>query len=411
MAKLAIKGGKRIADELEKIKWPKLYPEDELTVLEALRNNYWGGLGDENLPNRIFERKFAKYHDANYAITVTNGTLALELALRAGGIKPGDEVLVPAITFIASATAIVSAGAVPVFVDVDPDTCQISAKGIEASITPKTRGIIVVHYGGYMADMDAILPIAKKHNLIIVEDCAHAQGSEWRGKKAGSWGTFGSFSFQHSKSLAAGEGGIVLVNDDKLYEKAVLIMNIGRKQGQAEYNHYISASNWRMGGLQATLLLSQFARFPQEAEERNKNGAYFSAEINKIPGLRSLKKDERITKRGYYYMIIDFDEKGFGCTREKFVSALRAEGVGSISFGYNRPIYKEPAFSSENLRPLLHQCIDIPNYNEIYLQNAEKWAKRQITIAHYYLLGNGNDTNILLDAIKKVKENVSELSD
>jgi len=410
MSKLAINGGPKAAAELENVKWPNLTPEDETAVIRALRDNYWGGIGDENLPHRIFEKEFCRYHDAKYGITVANGTLTLELSLRAGGIRPGDEVLVPAITFVASATAIISVGAIPVFVDVDPDTCQISAEAIKAAITPKTRGIIVVHYGGYMADLDAILPVAKEHNLIVIEDCAHAQGSAWRGKKAGSWGTFGSFSFQHSKSLASGEGGIVITNDESLYEKAVLLMNIGRKQGQTHYNHYISASNWRLGGLQAALLLSRFKKFPQEAEERDRNITFFANEINKIPGLKTLKKDDRITQRGCYFFIIDFDEKEFGCSRQKFVEALRAEGVKNVIFGYERPLYKEPAFSPENLRPLLHESIKIPNYPEMYLPNAEKWASRQVTIFHYYFLGDGTETRLLLDAIKKIKENVHELA-
>lgn len=410
MAKLAINGGPKIAEELSNVKWPRLYPEDEAAVVKALREYYWGGLGDENLPNRIFEREFCKYHDAKYGITVANGTLSLELSLKAGGIKPGDEVLVPAITFVASATAIVSVGAIPVFVDVDPDTCQISAEAIRASITPRTRGIIVVHYGGYMADMDAILPIAKEYGLIVVEDCAHAQGTSWHGKKAGSWGTFGSFSFQQSKSLSSGEGGIVITNDEELYEKAVLMMNIGRRQGQRTYNHYISASNWRMSGLQTALLLSQFGKFPQEAEERHRNGAFLASELNKIPGLRTLKQDDRITQRGYYFMVLDFDEKEFGCSRQKFVDAVRAEGAGHVFFGYERPIYKEAAFFEQNLRPMLHESIKIPDYAGLNLPNAEKWASRQVTIMHYYLVGDGTATRLLLDAIKKVKENVEEIA-
>ena len=410
MSKLAINGGPKAAAELENVKWPILTPDDEAALVQALRDNYWGGLGDDNLPNRIFEREFSKYHDTKYGITVANGTLTLELSLRAGGIKPGDEVLVPAITFVASATAIVSVGAIPVFVDVDPDTCQISAEAIKEAITPKTRAIIVVHYGGYMADLDAILPIAKEYGLLVVEDCAHAQGSAWRGKRAGSWGTFGSFSFQHSKTLASGEGGIVITNDEVLYEKAVLLMNIGRKQGQTTYGHYISASNWRLGGLQAALLLSQFRKFPQEAEQRQKNITFFIDELNKIPGLKTLKKDDRITQRGCYFFVIDFDEKEFGCSRDKFVEALHAEGAKRAFMGYERPLYKEPAFYPENLRPMLHESIKIPNYPEMYLPNAEKWASRQVTILHPFFLGDGTETRLLVDAIRKVKENVAELA-
>ena len=409
MGVLAINGGPKAAAALESIVWPRLQPQDVAAVERAVKDNYWGGLGDDNLPNRVFEREFTKYCGAKHGITVANGTVSLELSLRAGGIRPGDEVIVPAITFIASATAIVSAGALPVFADVDPDTCQISAESVESLITPKTRGIIVVHYGGYMADMDAITGVARKHGLIVVEDCAHAQGSQWRGRGAGTLGEFGSYSFQHSKSLSAGEGGIVLTDDDALFERAVLMMNIGRKQGQAGYGHYLSASNWRMGGLQAALLLSQFQRFPEEAEERNRNGNYLRNELGKIPGLKVLKEDGRLTRHGYYFAVIKFDEKEFGCSRDKFREAIAAEGA-DVGTGYDRPIYKEPAFAYENLRPLLHESIAIPDYNGLCLPNAEEWAATQITTGQARLLGDGTNAELLVRTIKKIKENVHELA-
>jgi len=411
MSKLALKGGTKISAELENIRWPELHAEDEASVLDALRKNYLGGIGDENLPNNIFEREFARYHGAKYGIAVANGTVALELSLRAGGVQPGDEVIVPAITFIASATPIISVGAVPIFVDVDPDTAQISVLAVEAAITHKTRAIIGVHYGGYAFDLDAILDLARRHNLLVIEDSAHAHGTDWRGKKVGSWGSFGCFSFQQSKALAAGEGGIVLTNDDELFEYATLLRNIGRKTDQREYYHYVSASNWRMGGLQGALLLSQFSRFPRQAKERDKNGRYVASEINKIPGLRTLKPDDRITQRGYYFMVLEFDAEQFGTDRDKFVAALQAEGVGWVGRGYERPLYKEPAFSKEKLNPLLHPAIDIPDYNNMSLPNAEKWARRQVTIGHTYLLGEERRrAELVLAAIHKIRENVAELN-
>lgn len=172
MATLALYGGPQAAAGLKDLPlpWEKraFRPEDEDIVLRALRDNRVGGLGDENSPAAVFERVFAEYQDATYGLVVANGTVSLELALRAGGVRPGDEVLVPAITFIASASAVVSVGAVPVFVDVDPHTAQISAAAMETAITPRTRAVMVVHYGGYMADMDAILPVAEKHDVLVI---------------------------------------------------------------------------------------------------------------------------------------------------------------------------------------------------------------------------------------------------
>ena len=409
MGVLAVNGGPKAAAALESIVWPRLHPQDAAAVERALEDLCWGGFN--NQPNREFERVFAQYCGAKYGITVANGTVSLELSLKAGGIRPGDEVLVPAMTFIASASAIISVGALPVFADVDPDTCQISAESIEASITPRTRGIVVVHYGGYMADMDAINAVAKRHGLVVVEDCAHAQGSQWKGIGAGALGDFGSYSFQISKALSAGEGGIVLTNDEGLYEKAVLMMNLGRKLGQTDYEHFLSASNWRMGGLQAALVLSQFGRLPQEVGERDKNGIYLRNELGKIPGFKALKEDARITRRGYYFDVFKFDGKAFGCSRYNFRKALKAEGVEEFGFGYGRPIYYEPAFAFENLRPLLHESIAIPDYNGLRLPNTEEWAATQLTFNHKYLLGDGSNTEVLVNAVKKVMENVRELAE
>ncbi|MCC6443526.1 MAG: DegT/DnrJ/EryC1/StrS family aminotransferase [Armatimonadetes bacterium] len=409
MSKLAIHSGPQAAEGLREFAWPKLRPEDEAAVLKALRDNYWGGIGDENLPNTLFEKGFAEYHDARYGVAVANGTVSLELSLRAGGVRPGDEVLVPAITFVATASAIVSVGAVPVFVDVDPRTAQIDAVALEAAVTPRTRAVIAVHYGGYMADMDAVLPAAMRHHLLVVEDCAHAQGSAWRGKGAGSLGHFGSFSFQHSKSLVAGEGGIVLTDDEALFEKVALMRNIGRRTGQASYDHYISASNCRMGGLQGALLLSQFSRFSQQAEERHRNGLWLEGELDNIPGLSRQPADERLTRRGCYFLVLNFDAEAFGCSRDRFISAMQAEGVGWVGAGYARPLYREPAFLPDNLKPLLPPGIPVPDYPSLRLPHSEKWAACQVTIGHPYLLGDGAGARLVLEAARKVKECVKDL--
>ncbi len=406
--KLALNGGEKIAGELSNVSWPRFDSKDENAVLEALRNKYWGGIGDKNLPNTIFEKEYSKYHDSEYGVVVANGTVSLELALRAGGIKPGDEVLVPAITFIASASAIVSVGAVPRFIDVKSDTCQIDAEKIKEAINPKTKAIIIVHYGGYMADLDDILPAAKKNNLLVIEDCAHAQGASWRGEKAGSFGTFGSFSFQQSKALPAGEGGIVITSDDNLFKRAQLLRNIGRKTGQTSYNHYISASNWRLGGLQGALLLSQFKKFIEYVDKRNQNGNFLEEELDKIPGIDRLPPDERMI-RGYYFIVIKFNKQIFGCSREKFIKALNAEGVTGVGHGYARPLYKEPAFKLKNLRSLLYSDIKIPDYTHLNLSASEKWADQQVTIPHYYILENKKRIKLIIDAIKKIKDNVDEL--
>jgi len=410
-SKLALLGGEPVSPELKEYTWPILEREDEVAVLQALRSDYWGGLGDSNLPNNIFEREFANYQDCKYGILVANGTLSLELALKVGGVRPGDEVIVSALTFVASASAIVSVGAIPKFVDVDPNTAQISAHEIDKAVGPKTKGVVVVHYGGYMADMDKIMPVAKKHGLLVVEDCAHAHGASWRGKRSGSFGDLSGFSFQHSKTLPAGEGGITLTNREDVAERAVLLRNIGRRANQKTYSHYLSASNWRLGGLQGALLLSRFRRFPKEAEDRHRNILTFESRVGKVEGLSPPPTDDRMTQRTCYFYMVRFDEEKFGCPRENFIAALKAEGIRELGRGFERPLYKEPAFDRENLRPMYFEGIEIPNYSSMYLPVAESWASSQVTFPHRLFYGDGAGVELLLRAIQKVKENAQDLAD
>src|SRR4051794_18010838 len=220
MATLAINGGDRAADQLHVPERPILTEADRQAVIDVLDSREWGRLYPNSRAEQ-FERAFAHYHDAKHGIAVANGTVAIELALLATGIHPGDEVLVPALTFIASAGAIARIGAIPIMVDMEPGAGSISTAAAKAAITERTRAIVVVHYGGYPVDLDAFGTLACEHNLVLIEDCAHAQGSEWRGRKVGAIGTIGTFSFQQSKSLSSGEGGAVLTNDDEIATRAI----------------------------------------------------------------------------------------------------------------------------------------------------------------------------------------------
>jgi dTDP-4-amino-4,6-dideoxygalactose transaminase len=411
MSKLAIQGGAQAAATLKMPDWPTLTDEDRQSVMETLETKEWGRL----IPNsrtEAFEKAYAAYHDARHAIAVSNGTVALELALLAAGIRPGDEVLVPAITFIASAGAIVRVGAIPIFVDSDPETLAISAPAVEASITPRTRGIVAVHYGGYPVDFDALLPIVKKHDLVLVEDCAHAQGTAWRGRKVGALGHFGTFSFQQSKSLSSGEGGIVLTNDDGLAEEARLYHNIGRVVGRPGYEHLVLASNYRLPELSAALLLSQFSRLQKQVEQRMRGSSFLADELEAIGGIKPLKPDPRITQRGYYFMVLRYDRTQFAdVPLGQFIKALRAEGV-PCSSGYGMPLYKQPAFQGERVADLLGRSTeDIPDYSNLFLPVAEHFcAEEQITLPHELLLAGHNELQMIVDAIAKIKANAGELA-
>jgi len=412
MTKLAINGGNKAAEGLAQQVpvWPKATEEDKKTLLEVLESSHWGRLYPNSKVEQ-FEQVFVKYHDAEYGIAVANGSVSLELCLKAGGIEPGDEVILPAVTFIATVSAVTEVGAIPVFVDSHPDTISIDPKAIEKAITARTKAVIAVHYGGYPVDFDAILPIVRKHNLLFVEDAAHAHGTEWKKRKVGAIGDFGSFSFQESKSLTAGEGGIVLTNNEELAEKARLIHNIGRKVGTPGYLHLTLSSNYRMTEFQGALLLSQMKRLPEWIELKHQNGEYLASELSKIGGIEPLKRDPRITKRGYYFFIIKYDSDEFkGLARDKFIEALNAEGVPS-SAAYGVPLYKNPAFEKENLRGIWAQGIGpIPDYEKLYLPVAEEFCThQQITLPHTVLMADRSGIQMIIDSIAKIKDNMEEL--
>jgi dTDP-4-amino-4,6-dideoxygalactose transaminase len=403
MSKLAVKGGPAEAAGLEERipSWGnKKGIKSAIKILES------GGDKKE-----LFERAFSKFQDAKYGIAVANGTVSIELALKTLGIGFGDEVIVPAVTFIASASAVTEVGAVPIFSDIDPETAQISSKSLESVITDRTKAAIVVHYCGYPVDFDEILTIAKKHNLHLIEDCAHAHGTEWKGRKVGAIGDMGSFSFQASKSLSSGEGGIVLTNDEDLAKKSRLIHNIGRVVGKPGYMHFILSSNYRITEFQCALLLANLETLPQEVETRDSNGRYLSEKLRKIGGVDPLKRDSRVTKRGYYFFNIRYDPTEFnGLPKKKFMQALEAEGV-PVHEGYGLPVYKQPAFKKENLKGIIPKGIETPDYENLYLPASEKFIESEMNLSHEILLVERDDLDLILGSIEKIRENVDELID
>ena len=281
MAYLAICGGKPVREKPYP-SWPIFDEKEEKALIDVLKSGKWGRVNGKK--NEEFEEKFARYHSAKYGITCVNGTAALEIALKALGVGPGDEVIVPAYTFIATASAVLMVGAKPVFVDIDPKTYNIDPEKIESAITPKTKAVIPVHIGGCPANMDKILDIAKKYNLRVLEDAAQAHGAEWRGKKVGALGDMGIFSFQSSKNINAGEGGIILTNDEELAEKAWSLMNVGRAKKGEWYMHYILSGNYRMTEFQAGILLAQMERMEELMKKREENAKYLTERLKEIEG-------------------------------------------------------------------------------------------------------------------------------
>ena len=283
---LALHGGKPIRSKSYP-NWPDFDQSDEQALLDVLRSAKWG----RHLGTQVdaFEAAFATYQGARFGVAVMNGSVALRIALLAAGIQAGDEVIVPAYTFIATASAVIEVNAIPVFCDIDPHTYCLSPADLERALTQRTRAIIPVHFAGQSAQMDVIMPLAEKHNLVVIEDAAHAHGAEFEGQRLGSIGDFGCFSFQASKNLTAGEGGIILTNEERYERLCRALHTCGRYPEGQWYEHFLPGGNYRLTEFQAALLLSQLARLENQTVRRNTNGLYLNERLSEIPGIQPLK--------------------------------------------------------------------------------------------------------------------------
>jgi dTDP-4-amino-4,6-dideoxygalactose transaminase len=309
--------------------WPVHDQRDVEAVAEVVRSGRWGGFPEPGPLAAEFAGRFAAYQGSRHGVVMVNGTVTMEVALKALGIGWGDEVIVPALTFAATPYAAMAAGALPVFCDVLPGTLTIDPDQVEAAVTPRTRAIMPVHLGHQMADMDRVMEIARRHSLAVVEDCAHAHGQRWRDRGAGSFGEFGSFSHQSTKLLTAGEGGSLLTDDERLARRAHSLIDCGRAKDPAEKELTFGA-NYRLGELHAALLLGALERLPGQQAERAEAARYFQELAAELPWLRLLPPDERITRWSFYRYIVLIEPEAFaGASNARVCAALEAEGVGA----------------------------------------------------------------------------------
>lgn len=412
MGKLAITGGECLRKK-PFTAWPLSTKEEADALQDVLTSTKWGGQPFPGKHSTLFAKKFAEVHTAKYAQCVNTGTVAIQASLKAIGIRPGDEVIVPAYTWEGTVGPVLLVNAVPVFVDVDPETYCMDAKLIERAITPKTKAILPVHLGMRFADMDEILRIANKHNLKVIEDCAHAHGGMWRGKGAGSMGDLGAFSFQSSKLITSGEGGAVITNNLEYMELVQSYINAGRASLTDLFHHRIIGFNYRMGELQAAVLGPQLDRLPEQAALREKNMKHFEARLQNTPGIGLLKPDPRITRLAPYgYVIKYFADKVKDIPRAAFVAALQLEGIPCDGLFYE-PVYKSslfpidsadfPALSWGREKPLdLRNMYSCPEADKAAYQEA-------IWFPHQHFLGSSKDVDDIADAIQKVLTNIEEL--
>ncbi|WP_396625648.1 DegT/DnrJ/EryC1/StrS family aminotransferase [Luteitalea sp.] len=379
--------------------WPIFDETDEARVLAALRSGKWGRLAGDQVAE--FERRFAAMHGCAHAVAVVNGTVSLRIALMAAGLQAGDEVIVPTYTFLSTATAVVEANAVPVFVDVDLDTFNIDPAQVEAAITPRTRAIIPVHFAGQPADMEAILAIAARHDLFVLEDAAHAHGAMWRDRPCGAIGHVASFSFQSSKNLTSGEGGIITTNDAALAESCRSIHNCGRVPGGIWYEHHVISGNYRLGELQGALLNSQLDRLDAQTATRDANGRYLASRLGALPGLYPQTRPADCTRHSQHLFMARLDAALFGAPRAVVLEALQAEGIPAVG-GYGYPLPDQPLFRNKAFGPYLPDRVHL-DYTRVSCPNSRLiCAEQSLWLDQSMLLGSRADMDDIADAFEKV---------
>lgn len=426
MRKLALSGGSPVRAKPWPA-WPVFDAGEETALLEVLHSGQWWHLSlEEGAETRTksgsyptskvteFEDAFAAAQDAQYGIACANGTAALEIALKSLGIGPGDEVVVPAYTFVATASAVLSINAVPIFVDIEKDTFNISPAGIRQAITLRTKAIIPVHFAGQAAEMDTILKIASDGKLWVIEDAAHAHGAAWRGRGLGSLGDASTFSFQASKNMTAGEGGMILTGNRQLAVRCRSYVWGGRDVGRPWYEHHRLGWNYRLTEFQAAILLRQLKRVEAQNRTRVKNAQYLTRRLSSIPGIHPLNISPDVTAHSYHIYIFRFHEEEFGIKRQNFLAALKAEGI-LCSEGYVHPLYRNPMFINQDFYP--RKCpascqhygvpIDYSAFGAL-CPNAEKACQEAVWLEHRQLLGSQEDMDDIVAAVEKIHENRQE---
>ena len=375
---------------------------EETALLEVLRSGKWW-FGEKVAQ---FEAEYATFQGAGYAVTCTNGTTAIEMALRALGVVEGDEVIVPCYSFIATASAVVTVGAIPVFADICPDTLCIDPTDVEAKITHSTRAIIPVHVSGLIADMERINALADQHGLQVLEDAAHAWGSQLDGKGAGTLGRAGTFSFQETKNITAGEGGILVTDDEEIADLCRSFTHCGRAPESAWYDHDFLGSNLRLTEFQAVILSAQLKRLEQQVATRERNVRLINDILGDVSSIQLPAQSSRMTRRSYHMYI--FRLKGdLSESRDAIVAEVTAAGV-PVSAGWYRPLYRNDVFQKAHIgpahgirSPLANKGV---NYTTTDCPVCEQVCQDAIWIPQNVLLGSEADVMTAARVIRHVIE-------
>ncbi len=412
MAKLAINGGSAIRPKSRKwASWPVSDAADAKLLAEITRSNTWSYDGPHEWD---FAEKFTKYLGAKHGLCCANGTVAIQLALEALDIGAYDEVIVPGMTWQATAAACIDVNAVPVLVDVEADTWCLDLEKAEAAITKKTKAIVVVHLYGCMPDMAAVKRLCKKHGLFLIEDCAHQHGTFWKGKGVGTFGDIGCFSFQESKILSSGEGGFNTCKTKTLFERLYSLRNCGRGW-QEDTTNAVQSGNYRLTEWQAGMLLGGLSRLDKQVRHRDENAIYLNQKLAEIPGILPMRRRKEITQQSYFNLAFRLDRRELkGVRNDAFCRALNAE------------LHPDPWGWEPPYQPLNKCALYKPHTKRRHKLNAEYWKainprrfrlpvatdayeRSGVVIHHYPLLGTKQDMDDIAAAVAKVAENFEQL--
>jgi len=428
MAQLALFGGPKTVSHPFPT-WPQWDQQEADALLRTLNTGKWWmyAYGDTELGEteaaegkvsqvELAEREFARLHGVKHCLAVNSGTMALDICMRAIGLKGGDEVITTPYTFFATSSCILNAGAWPIYVDIDPDTYNIDPRKIEAAITPRTRAILPVHFAGEMCDIEAICDIARRHNIVVVEDAAQAQGVCLQGERyAGSFGAMSIFSLQASKCLTCGEGGLITTNDDRLAEIVWSLRHCGRRRAGVWYEHERRGWNCRMNEFTAAVLRMQMRKMPAQNQRRVENVTYLFDKLREVGGLTPIKLHPKATKRNHYLVILRYDPAGWGgLSRKHFLAALNAEGVPAVpgySFGnYGNPVFDDPALYEAD-SPWM-RCRKSPparDYARRCPNTVRACEQEAIWLTQNLFLGDRSQMDLMVQAGHKIRSNLGSL--
>ena len=421
MAKLAICGGKPLCGRNKKwAKWPISDEKDVQLVAKITRSNRWSFDGPVEWR---FAEAFTKYQTAKYGLCCANGTVGLSIALEALNIGAYDEVIVPGITWQATASCCLDVNAVPVLTDVEPDSWCLDLAAVEANITPRTRAVIVVHLYGSTCDIDGLVKLCKKHKLALIEDCAHQHGTFWRGQGVGSFGDVSSWSFQESKVLSCGEGGFNMCQTKRMFERIYSLRNCGRPYEAeppvfgmtkaAPGSSALHSGNYRIGEFQAAMLLGGLRRLDAQVKLRDKNAQYLNAQLAEIPGVLPMRRRREVSQQSYFNFAFRLDMQALKVTNRQFCAALNAELHTGDAF--------EPPYD-----PLSHCSLFKPRTKRRHRLGNEYWKavdprrykipvcreatdRSGVVVHHVLLMHTTRDMDEVAAAVKKLVDNIDEV--